>query len=47
MKNVMVSLYLLIFALGIPFFAILALLESSGNPLLTRDSTKVEIDDRI
>jgi hypothetical protein len=38
--------YMFLLALGVPFFATMALLERAGNPLLTRNSTPEEISDR-
>lgn len=39
--------YLLLSVLGIPFFAIFAVLEKMKNPMLTRNSTEAEISDRV
>jgi len=37
----------LISMLGIPFFAIIAILENGKNPLLTRNSTQAQIEERV
>ena len=39
--------YLVLSVLGVPFFAIFAVLEKSHNPLLTRNSTNEQISDRV
>lgn len=41
------SYYFLISFLGVPFFAVFAVLEKGHNPLLTRDSTQEQIDSRV
>jgi hypothetical protein len=38
---------ILLMILGIPFFAVIAMLESHKNPLLTRASTDQQIQDRV